>query len=365
MATVRSAGLRGFRATVAELGGRAEEYAAAAGLPPGALDVDDLLVSDLAVAYVLEIAASDLRCPDLGLRVAGRQDFGLLGPLALAIQNSPTIGDALECTSRYLFVHARGLSLALLDDPYGARGIGALRLGIDVPPGERVPIQITDLSLGFLHRAIRTLAGGPYGLRSIELPYTPVAPRTVYEEFFGADVHTGAVAPMLRLPRSITGQPLADRDERVREWAMAFLAEQTPDPETRLTPRVRGVIAQSLGTLPLEIGPVARLINLHPRTMQRRLAHERTTFAEILDDVRKQAAWRYLTTSGIPMSQLAGMLGLSEQSALTRCCRRWWGTTPSAIRRRGATPGHEPRAGAVAQAWADTGTGAGTGADTP
>lgn len=97
MSTIRSAALRGFRATVAELGGNADAYASQAGLPVVALDSDDVLVSDLAVARILESAAHELDCPDLGLRIASRQDLGMLGPLALAIRNAPTVEDALGC----------------------------------------------------------------------------------------------------------------------------------------------------------------------------------------------------------------------------------------------------------------------------
>lgn len=335
MSIIRSAGLRGFRATVAELGGNAEDSAAAAGLPTPALDVDNLLVSDHAMVGALEIAAAELNCADLGLRVACQQDLGMLGPLALAIQNSSTIGDALECTSRYLFVHARSLSLTLEDDPYGVRGVAALRYGL--PSGMPVSIQGTDLGLGFIHRAIRFLMAGSYGLRTVELPYIPVAALEVYQDFFEVPVHTARTAPMLRVPRSLADRPLVGRDERIRQLALAFLAEQSPGEDSSLVPRVRGVLTQSLGTIPPEVGAVARLIKIHPRTLQRRLLREETTFAQILDDVRRKVALRYLTTTDLPLSQVARMLGLSEQSALSRCCRRWWDSTPSAIRREGAS----------------------------
>lgn len=330
MPVIRSAALRGFRATVAELGGDAETYAASAGYPAAALDTDDMLVPDYLMSGVLETAARELDCPDLGLRIAARQDLGMLGPLALAIQNSPTVGDALECTSRYLFVHTRALSLTLQDDPHGAKGVAALRY--ELPPTAQVPIQGTDLGLGFVHRAITFLAG-PYGLRTVELPHGPVAPIATYEAFFGCPVHTGAPTALLRLPRSLASRPLDGGDENVRQLALAFLREQSPGGLHSVAPRVSGALRQSLGTAPPEIGAIARLLTMHPRTLQRRLSDEGTTFAAILDEVRKQAARDYLTTTDLPLSQVAGLLGLSEQSALTRCCRRWWGRPPSTVRR--------------------------------
>ncbi|MGB3770587.1 MAG: AraC family transcriptional regulator [Rhodococcus sp. (in: high G+C Gram-positive bacteria)] len=335
MPAIRSAGLRGFRATVAELGGDAESYADAAGLPRAALDADDLLVEDTAMAAVLEIAAAQLTCPDLGLRIARRQDLGMLGPLALAIQNSSTVGDALECTERYLFIHAQSLSLHAEPDPYGTPGTIALRYG--TKPGVMAPVQGTDMGLGFLHRATIALVGGHYGLRSVELPYVPVAPVSVYENFFGVAVSVDRPAAVLRVPATLMNRPMHGGDSNLHRLAMAFLAGQDADAGSGVASRVRTILRQSLGTAPPHIDHAAHLLTLHPRTLQRRLSAEGTTFAAIVDDVRRGEALRYLTTTSLPMSQIAAAVGLSEQSTFTRACRRWWNSTPTDVRRNGPT----------------------------
>ncbi|MGW4368236.1 AraC family transcriptional regulator ligand-binding domain-containing protein [Nocardia takedensis] len=331
MSVIRSAGLRGFRATVAELGGDAEEFTRAVGLPAAALDADDLLISDSAVAAALELAAHRLEVPDLGLRIAYRQDLDMLGPLALAIRNSPTLAHVLECTERYLFSHARSLRLTLAEDPYGDRGVIGLRYG--VAPGMPSPVQGTDLGLGFVHRAIQRLVQDRYGLRSVELPYRPPGPIEAYERFFGAPVRVERQAAMLRLPSSLADRPLPGGDENLHRLAMAFLAEQSDAADLSLVPQIRATVQRLLGTTPPEIGMVAGLLAMHPRTVQRRLAAEGTTFAAILDDVRRHEARRYLTTTDMPMGQIASLLGLAEQATFTRCARRWWGATPTAMRR--------------------------------
>jgi AraC-like DNA-binding protein len=332
VSVIRSAALRGFRATVAELGGDAEALADAAGLPRAALDTDDLLVPAQAVGRVLETAARERDCPDLGLRVAARQDPGVLGPLALAARHSETVRDALECTSRYLFVHASFLQLSLGADPYGARGVTAVRYGGSAE-AMRSP-QGTDLGLGLLHRALVSLVGGRYGLRTVELAHRPAAPAHAYEEFFGVPVRTDRPGTLLRIPTSTLARPLHG-DARVRQVALAFLDTQLPRGGAAWTPRVRGVLAQLLGTAAPEIEAVARVLDLHPRTLQRRLAGEGTTYGAVLDETRRGTALRWLTTTDVPVSQIAGLVGLSEASALTRCARRWWGVTPREVRRRG------------------------------
>jgi AraC-like DNA-binding protein len=328
---VRSAGLQGFRETVEGLGGDPALLARQAGLPVAALDSADLLIEDTALAAVLEIAAVALRCPDLGLRVASAQDLSMLGPLAVAIQHSPSVGDALECTSRYMFVHARDQHVSLIDDPQGAPGVRGL--GYAFGAGVRPLPQGCDMVVLFLHRAIMFLVGGGYGLRSVDLPHEPIAPRERYEEAFGAAVRFGRPEALLRLPASLLGRPLEGVDATLRGLALEFLSRQAPGPGTPVASRVRAVLAQALGTGSTGLADVARALAVHPRTLQRELAAEGRSFAAILDGVRRSRARTYLTTTDMPIAQVSRMLGFAEQAVLTRCARRWWGTSPSALRR--------------------------------
>jgi AraC-like DNA-binding protein len=333
MALIRSAALRGFRATVAELGGDADRFASEVGLSVAALDSEDLLIPVVKLAAVLRYASAKLGCPDLPLRIAPRQDLSMLGPLALAIRSCSTADEALTCAARYVFVHSPNISLSLEADPYRARGVAALRFG--TPVVSRTHDPTVDLGLALLHTYLIELVGGPYGLRSVELPYLPLARLSVYEDFFHAPVRVEQDAALLRLPRTTLKRPLKEGGNlHLRHLAEAFLAEKFTSSAARdFAPQVRAYVQQSLGTTAPDIASVAAMFGLHPRTLQRRLSEEGTTFGHLLDDVRRHAARRYLTGTDMPMTQVAALLGLSEQSALSRCCRRWWGTTPRSVRR--------------------------------
>ncbi|CAL9640216.1 HTH-type transcriptional regulator VirS [Streptomyces sp. enrichment culture] len=329
---MRSAGLQKFRQSVEVLGGDAVAYARRAGLPVEALDADELLVEDSALASVLEIAAADLDCPDLGLRVGEAQDFRMLGPLSVAVQHSPSVGDALECVSRYMFVHARDLSVSLVDDPDGAQGILGLRYSLG--GGVRPLPQATDMTMLFLHRAVMLLVGGHrYGLQSVDLPHQPVAPRSRYEEAFGARVRFGRAHALLRVPTTLLSRPLEGIDDTLRELALAFLSRQPSQAGSVTTAKVRTVLDQSLGTGSTELVDVARVLAVHPRTLQRQLAAEGESFASLLDAVRRARARMYLTDTDMPLAQVSSLVGFAEQAVLTRCARRWWGRTPTALRR--------------------------------
>jgi len=67
-------------------------------------------------------------------------------------------------------------------------------------------------------------------------------------------------------------------------------------------------------------------------------AAEKTTFGELIDDVRRETAEHYLRDTDISLSHLTRELGYAEQSVLSRSCRRWFSRSPTshrnALRRR-------------------------------
>ena len=73
---------------------------------------------------------------------------------------------------------------------------------------------------------------------------------------------------------------------------------------------------------------------MHKRTLQRRLANEGVSYEQLLGEVRLKLLREYLMEPNLKLSQIAGLLGYSEQSAFNRACRQWLGTTPRAYRRQ-------------------------------
>ena len=73
---------------------------------------------------------------------------------------------------------------------------------------------------------------------------------------------------------------------------------------------------------------------MHPRTLQRRLQDESTTFAQLVDEVRRTQFEALAAMPGGPsLTQIAHILGYAEASVLSRSCRRWFGAAPSSVQR--------------------------------
>jgi AraC-like DNA-binding protein len=72
----------------------------------------------------------------------------------------------------------------------------------------------------------------------------------------------------------------------------------------------------------------AKSLNLHRRTLHRRLRARGTTFQRVLDGVRFEVACKLLADAVHPMSEVSARLGYAEPSAFGRAFRRWSGTSP-------------------------------------
>ena len=82
------------------------------------------------------------------------------------------------------------------------------------------------------------------------------------------------------------------------------------------------------------VARVAEALHVSVRTLQRRLDSRGLTWQQVLDRSREELARHYLADRALTLSDIALLLGFSEQSAFTRAFRRWTGETPVQIRKR-------------------------------
>lgn len=328
---IRAASLRGFVDLVDELGGEPETLLRRFGLDREVLSDDDGLIPITAHDLMLDTAAQELSCPDFGLRLAETQDLSILGPLAVAIEASSTVAAALDCASRYLFVHSPALRVGVETDPLDRQGVVALAYRKDLRESTYSP-QGIELGLGVVHRVAVSLLGGLPPVRSVLISHPPLSPVQRYLDYFGTDVRFGGPVAALCIQRHLLERTFSGANEAIRTVAIDHLARHFRDPQQDFPAQVRLGIAEALRTSRPTMASISRLFTIHPRTLQRRLSAEGTSFAVILDEVRREAAHRYLTTTDLPVGQIALMVGFGEQSSLTHAIRRWYGTSPRELR---------------------------------
>ena len=79
---------------------------------------------------------------------------------------------------------------------------------------------------------------------------------------------------------------------------------------------------------------VARMVQLAPRTLHRRLVEEGTSFRLLLEEVRHRRACEHLRAGGLSIEELAYALGYADPANFRRAFKRWEGVAPSLYRDR-------------------------------
>jgi AraC-like DNA-binding protein len=330
-AMVQAQSLRGYRELVGDLGGNPTRLLRKAGIDPAALDQLTAFISFEAVTELLERSSSELDSPDFGLRLAERQDIGILGTLAVAMRYSATVGEALFNASQYLDVYNAAISFTI--DTGEHRGQAQLVFGL-LPGHYRRWVQTAEHGIGLTWRIMTLLSEGRCHLKGVWFPHPMVATEGAYRARFPAPLVFEADQAALAVAQKDLDLPISENIEELHDLATRYLDSQLPRGRTALSVQVRQAIEPLLGTGTCTQREVAKVLYMHPRTMHRRLQAEGTTFEEIKNDARRDLAQRYLAQPELPLSQITALLGYSEQSALGRSCRRWFNATPRAMRAR-------------------------------
>ena len=199
--------------------------------------------------------------------------------------------------------------------------------------------QSMDKQLVNVHRVIQFLAGNDYGLRSVEMSYSPPASPSRYEAVFeGVRVNVGRPRTMLRMPSALLQQPIAGAQEMLRAMALQYLETQVTGVELPHSQRVRSALEALVGSGRTSLRWVAAHLGVSDRTLQRQLTSEGTSFGGVLDEVRREKAEYWLTFTDLPMAEIAAMLDFDTQATFSRAGSRWWGVPPSQWRRKKLPP---------------------------
>src|SRR5262249_11051013 len=189
---------------------------------------------------------------------------------------------------------------------------------------------------GMLHLA-RELTGRRCAPIRVRLAHPPPRDTAPLATSFGTtrlDFGTGANgivfdAATLALPIVSHDPPLL---ALLGDHAARSLSAATPL-DVPMTAELRAKIRDALGREEPSLDLVASRLGMTPRTLQRRLAEEGSSFAEVLDRVREELARLHLADAKKTLGDVACRLGFADQRAFFRAFKRWTGTTPTAFRR--------------------------------
>lgn len=94
---------------------------------------------------------------------------------------------------------------------------------------------------------------------------------------------------------------------------------------------VRRALLSSRGRFP-SAKDVAAILNMSERTLRRHLDEEKTSFMQIVDDVRNHLAKQYLGETKLSIAEVGVLLGFEDAANFRRAFKRWNGYPPRNLR---------------------------------
>ncbi|WP_216216013.1 AraC family transcriptional regulator [Amycolatopsis aidingensis] len=178
------------------------------------------------------------------------------------------------------------------------------------------------------------LIGGRARLRGVELPYPAPEHAGDYPLTFGCPIRFDAEGPALVFEPGSLEAPVVQDERALRGLLLGSPSELVygrADTGASVADQVRRILERSLGGEVATPAEVAARLRISQQTLRRRLARERTSFADIRAELFRDVAISMLTAGKGSVSSLAERLGFSEPSAFRRAFKRWTGATPSSF----------------------------------
>jgi AraC-like DNA-binding protein len=298
-----------------------------------ALDIDGWISVDaMTQAWTLVPALSN--DPDFGLHAGENVPAGVYGLLEFAVISSPTFHAALERVARFYRLLGAMSELTFALD---GRDVRLMLRPVVAVDANRLR-HYTEHFFAMLVTRGRALARDEIGPRLIRFVHDAPANVTEHARVFQTKVMFGQPRNEIVLDRTALDTPLrtsnAGLARVLEETSSALLASVDAD----LVQHLRAALPEAMRAGDAGIAIVAKKLGMSTRTLQRKLRERDTSFADVLDEVRREIAERYAASGDTSFAEVAFLLGFSQPSAFHRAFKRWTGTTAKSYRAARSRP---------------------------
>lgn len=267
------------------------------------------------IRYAAEASGDD----SFGIHFGESLQLGALGVVGEIIKSSKTVGEAIRVAASLTPLITDLFTMEVMAD----QDICVRYSRTNAPADPRVERLLQDFLLVFTIHELDGLL-----LRKIK-PTSIVVTTPLQEEYervlrcapqIGKNVE-------IHLDISYWDEPIITANYEAQRELLSKVSLTPPAVES-FQVKVMEFLGKNsyLGILTLE--DVAANFRMTPRSLQRRLQDESTSFQQIADSVRKSLAIHYLQSGKYQLKEISYFLGYNELSAFSRAFKRWTGKAP-------------------------------------
>jgi AraC-like DNA-binding protein len=242
--------------------------------------------------------------------------LGAYPPLEHLIVTSGSVGEGMHRFAQHAQLAGAPLRIEIFEDETPIRVVM-----------ESAPFSVFLTVLHLRREAAGTLRPEYVSLR--EAPDDIAAA----EEALACPVRIGSWSGFA-LSREAWRLPMRRRDpvlQGVLERHAAEVLARLPQ-RTDVVSELRRTLATRIARGDVRLATVARALGSSVRTLQRRLEEAGSSYQEVLEQARCDAAERHLGETALSIAEISWLVGYSEPSAFQRAFKRWRGQSPRSFR---------------------------------
>lgn len=325
---IRVGPIQGLPGLLATRGVAVASIVEAAGLSPAVFEDADAALPVALLGGLLVRCAAATKDPNFGLHLGQLATASSIGVDGFIVQNSPDVGTALRNLERHVAMHDHAGTVSVTVDGDGA-ALGYELLDRDVAGATHILAGAMAIGCNLM----RALCGDTWAPQAVQFAFRKPVDVTAYRHFFRAPVRFDAEACALLFPAATLGQSVVGADAALYRLLAREVQDVGATSDAPIGERVARLVRRALASGEVTAERVAGLLAVHPRTLNRRLKSQGTTFHKVVDEVRFAMAREMLGGTDANLVDIAVCLGYADASAFARAFRRWTGVAPSAWRR--------------------------------
>lgn len=267
------------------------------------------------------IKATD--CEHFGLLLAQWSLDSHLGITGQLTETAPDVEAALNDLMGNLDLHDQGGIVTV-----GLEGTRvSLGYAIHIPNLKTVS-PIYDLAAANICCIMRSLCGLTWNPTEVHISRAQPENVKPYRDCFRAPTRFDTSETAVIFPSKWLERPPAKADKTHHQQLITDAQGLHATMPSTLSARVRDLLRRDLIAGDCTAASTAKSLNLHERSLNRRLRTEGTNFRELLDSTRSAVSQHYLAGTGLPIADIATALGYGSTDAFDHAFRRWHEVSP-------------------------------------
>jgi AraC-like DNA-binding protein len=293
------------------------------------IDSEDLHDSELKLDFersyrTWELAVKMTGNHLLGLHLGESTNPSILGLIGHLMQTSRTLQEAFEKVCEYgematdMFsysIRKHGVNYILHFEP--------APLWVKISPDSSR--QAVDQAMAGTVHVFEMLSGKVVTPLQVNFKYTRSASLREYERVFPCEIRFGAKDNQLLFNQHQLELPVISYDRSIHHQLDKALQDKKTISKKNegIVDQLKNIILRDFKgqTPPIEV--LASFMHVTPRTLQRRLAAQQTTYRALSAGIKMELATQWLSSEKIKISTIASILGYSEPSAFRRAYKSW------------------------------------------